>query len=192
MRKVVISICLFVSWIISLFPWFTCERLADKFGYSSLDVQLRLIESIHTDSGVPVTLVRVFHNKFVGAIIDIFHNYLQYWDIRFLVSLVGFPVCLLALVGIYIYLRKQKKEVLSSLIVLLFLLVPILSIMLKSFIPYPLLLIIYSFTLFSFALNGVTALPQTNKVLIFIVLGLFVSIWWVSVYTPDILEFCIQ
>ena len=119
----------------SVKPWLICQRFFDQFYYSSLDLQLRMIESIHAESGTPIFLVRFFHNKLVGSLLDGFRSYTLYFDFRFLTSLIGVTGLLFALVGVY-HLLSEKKTKRSYVFLALIIIYPFFSIFFRSFIPY--------------------------------------------------------
>ena len=90
MRRKIILVVLAVMELVFLKQWLVCTRYADQFHFSPFDLSLRLIEAIHNDGGVPLLIVRLFHNKIVGTTVDIYNNYTHYWDIAFLANLLSF------------------------------------------------------------------------------------------------------
>lgn len=89
MKKVAVIILSFVQ-LFFLSKWLECIRFADKFYFSAFDLKLRLIEAVHNDSGMPLFLVRIFHNKVLGTVIDIYNSYANYLDILFFANLLSF------------------------------------------------------------------------------------------------------
>lgn len=88
-RKIILAIFAAIE-LLFLGQWSTCVRFTEQFHFSSFDLSLRLIEGIHNDGSVPIFLVRLFHNRILGTIVDIYNNYTHYWDITFLLQLLSF------------------------------------------------------------------------------------------------------
>lgn len=90
MKRKIILIILGIFELFFLRQWLVCVRFADNFHFSPFGMSLRLIEAIYNDGGVPLVFVRIFHNKILGTVVDIYDSYLRYWDLVFLISLFSF------------------------------------------------------------------------------------------------------
>ena len=88
-RKIILVVAVIIE-LIFLKQWLSCLRYPGQFHFSQFDLSLRLIEAIHNDGGVPLFIVRLFHNKIVGTVVDVYNSYTHYWDITFLVNLLSF------------------------------------------------------------------------------------------------------
>jgi len=172
--------------------WLECNKFTDFFYFSPLDLQLRIIESVNNDSGIPLFLVRAFHNKLSGGAIDIFRSYTLYWDIRLLMSLIGLTGFFFFLFGVYQFLQQNRQKYLWGVFVLLFLW-PFMAIF-RILIPFHLWLLVYSGFFLCFALYGVLQSNKAkSKVFIPSAIGSFLlGIWWSTVYTPQLLDFCMR
>lgn len=109
MKKLAILIIGIIE-LLFLKQWLACVRFGDHFHFSALDLKLRLIEAVHNDSGVPISIVRAFHNKIVGTLIDIFNNYTQYWSIAFLVNLLSFVGAFGLICSIWYLFQKRYDK----------------------------------------------------------------------------------
>src|SRR5947199_669682 len=107
-NKILTAIVLLIETVTGSF-WITCQKLADKFYFSSYDVALKLDELVHNDVGYATYTVRFFHNKPSIFSIEILNRYLQFWDIQFDVlyfSIVGYFGILY---GFWHVLLKENK-----------------------------------------------------------------------------------
>lgn len=193
MKKIISLIFVLSGFGISWLHWLDCTRIADKFHFSSLDLQLRLIESIHNDVGSQLLIVRLFHNKLLGSIIDIYRSYVLFWDPRFLISIFGFVGLCLFVSGVY-YSVKNKKEYrwLRGVLVVL-LLLPLVEIVFYPHIAFiaKTLIFIIPFIIFQF-FGALKLIQKSVWFAVVFVLLVVVSLWWNSVYTPILLEFCVK
>lgn len=189
MKKILLSLITVISIGYSARLWFVCQKFIDQFYFSSLDLQLRMVEAIHTDSQTPLFFVRFFHNKLTGSLIDVFRSYVLYYDVRFLLSLVGFTGFICALAGVY-YLLVERKHKLLYVFLMLFFVFPFLSIFFRSIIPYQVWLIGFSLIVSVLSIYGIYRLKWNTWLLSVFVLSLLVTIWYQSIYTPLVLRFC--
>lgn len=180
-----------ISSLFSLRTWFACNRLTDPYYFSPFDLQLRLIEAIHSDMGIPLFVVRLFHNKVVGTVLDVFHSYILFWDLRFVFSLIGPAMFALAVIGIYVLL-KNKKPLFFLLILALLALFPFIQILFRSAIPFSFWIAAYSILFMMTGFYGSSKIRITKWSLLFIFSMIVLSWWWNSVYSPLLLEFCVR
>jgi hypothetical protein len=159
--------------------WTQCTGFADHFHFSSFDLNLRLIESIHNDQGVPLWQVRLFHNKVTGAIFDVFAHYLQFWNLLFLTSLISLAGVIGLGVQFYYYFFKKKKALLSSLLLLTILLVPFVEIFYSQRIPFILRFMLLALPLVVWSVLGYRSLLMEKKIntkIIYVIL--LISFWY--------------
>ena len=110
MKKIYILLIIFLAiQVFAIFQWNACRVFVDDFHFSSFDLELRLIEGIHNDVGVPLTEVRMFHNKVTGSLLDIFGHYLQFWNITFLAKFISLAGVVGVGAGLYYFFTKKKN-----------------------------------------------------------------------------------
>jgi hypothetical protein len=190
MRKKFFTILLLCNSLYALKGWTACQKMTDFFYFSSFDLQLRLTESAHNDSGLPLFLVRLFHNKVVGALIDSFRSYTLFWDLRLIISLVGFIGICFFFLGIYYLITVKKKSRMLWIVLIWILLLPFI-IMNRLPIPFHMALSLYTFALLIFAKFGFDQVIGRYPRFFIVAIVLFLlSIWWNTVYNPISLQFC--
>lgn len=175
--KLLIAFILSVQ-VFAVWQWALCTSFSDQFHFSSLDLNLRLIESIHNDVGVPITEVRLYHNKPVGFVFDIFNSYLQFWNVLFLASFLSLAGVFGLAVGFYSFFTK-KKNVFLWLLFGYLLLVPFVEIFGFTKLPYLLRLVLIAIPFVVWSMYGYWNLLKEKKLGIKWIIGLlFVSLWY--------------
>lgn len=123
MRKYILLLFIWITEVLSLIPWKGCWLFTEDFYVSLAKVQSEVIYRLNTATDLPFVLARILHNKVFVFIWDILQSLLTYWDLRFLLELIG----LAGAFGIYLTLwyivtKKEKRIVvyLFLVIVLLF------------------------------------------------------------------------
>ncbi len=189
MKRLIIFITLPI-FIYNLSFWRNCEDFIGKFHFSLFDLELRIMEGIHNDT-LPHALVRVFHNKILGSIIDVYNHYMQFLNIHFMISLLT-VVGLLGLGMAAVYAIKQKHILLLSIGFILSLL-PLGEIVFPQKLFVLKLLLIAPYFVFSLIgwwhfLDGKKhAVPKV--LLFFMLVGL--SVWWSVVFGSDASTYCV-
>jgi hypothetical protein len=183
-NKLLLAVILLIQ-LNSLKLWFYCRDLADTFHFSTLDMQLKLQEAISNDVGFEPLIVRIFHNKVIVSINEIFKQYIHFFDIRFgamFFSLVGYFGIVL---GFY-YLIKVKMRY-RRLVLAFFLLLPFLEVfrLISNFqIRFIVLVVPYVF-LSVFGLSSFLVANKKGgaKALVMLII---VSIWYQFILQSDI------
>lgn len=105
--KIVLLVIVLLVELLTIRFWLVCNKLADFFHFSFFDLTLRLDEAAHNDIGVPIFVVRTFHNKTLGTFVDVYKNFLHFWDILFLVNFIS----IVGVIGIFfaVWYLFQKK-----------------------------------------------------------------------------------
>src|SRR6185369_9234509 len=126
-KKLLLVIILAVQ-IFAIYRWTACADFSGSFHFSAFDLQLRLIESIHTDQNVPLWIVRAFHNKLIGVGFDWFASYLQFWSLTFLVGFISFT----GMFGMgtqFYYFFARKKNLLGWVLFAFVMLIPFVEVL---------------------------------------------------------------
>lgn len=157
---------------------------ADEFRFSQYDLELRLIEGIHSDQGVPLWQVRAFHNKLIGSVFDVFAAYLHFWSPGFLagfLSLAGF----LGIIAGWYYFLTRKKHLFVWILFWLVVLMPFVEIfsVLKDF-PLPFRVVLTALPFLAWSLFGYIQVLQEKKLSVkWLILLLGVSLWYQLITT---------
>jgi hypothetical protein len=152
-----------------------------------------LIESIHNDQGADPRVTRAFHNKATGAILDVSRIYIRYVDPIFLITLLGFGGMIAMVVGLYTLIREERQAKWKYVPLSVLGLLPLIELLAKPPISFPLKIVLFiSLCLFLiyFGINKVK--ERFIPVFIgYILLGLL-TIWWNSVFSPQLLSVCLK
>jgi hypothetical protein len=174
MLLVIMSVQLF-----AVFQWSACHGFADNFHFSSLDLELRLIEGIHADQNTPLWMVRAFHNKLVGTAFDVFGAYLQFWNFSFLAGFISFTG-ILGVGAQFYYFFAGKKNLLLWTAFILVLLMPLVAVLnlIRSF-PSDIRLVLISLPYLIWSMLGYRRMLHEKKIhKKIIVVVLLLSVWY--------------
>lgn len=178
LSKYLLLITIFLIQGFALVQWIGQTEIASQAHFSSFDLQLRLIENIHNDRTIPLWEVRLFHNKLIGSLFDIFGHYLQFWNLVFLSAFFSLAGVVGLGAGLYYFFSRKKHWILWLLFGYL-LLVPFVEIFGSSTVSYNIRLILVAIPFLFWSLFGYWHVLQEKKIgWIWIVLLLLLSIWY--------------
>lgn len=191
--KKTLLILIFITEIITIKSWFICARFADFFHFSLLDLSLRIDESIHADGGVQIFAVRFFHNKALGIIIDVVRDFLHYWDIVFLANFLSMAG-VVGLLFAFWYLFQENKT--RRYVVTLFVFTIVVQLIEIFFKPNINFFIKTMFLFVPFSLISLFGwrefIKNNTKVSLWLVLTTcLLSIWWLLIFSDNILSYCV-
>lgn len=191
MKNIVYTFLIFIQ-IISFYNWRNCKLFEDKFHLSIFDLGLRLNESINNDQGIPIIVVRMFHNKAVGTVLDTLFHYFHFIDISFLVNVFSFTGIFGIAIGIW-YLSSLPVRKKTVIYVILFL-IPLIEIVFKPEAHMILKLILLAFPYILLIIFGYRQYLRDlskSKILLMFALSIL-SVWWLYAMSLDVLRFCIK
>jgi hypothetical protein len=195
MNKYIATMALLVTELFYMRLWLACKELKDFFYFSVQNVQLIVIDHIHNDGGLPVTLVRILHNKATVGIIELIRHYLYFWDIRFLVPLLS-PIGFFALLaGFWYILRAKLPLIYKSGILFVLLSIPAVEMIIKPQVPFAFRLVLLGVPYVAISLVGIlhfirgSRQPIRYTVCIFL---LMLSIWWYMVFQAELTNLCVN
>jgi hypothetical protein len=179
---------------LTLWNWFLCRGFKDMFLFSQPAFQLRLMGEIHTDQTIPVFLTRIFHNKLTQFLLDIISIYIQFWDIRFLLTFLS-PIGIFGLVyGIWHFIHV-KKTLLQKLALLLLLVVPFVIIFPSITLHYYNKVMLLALPYHGIAFYGVWKFLQSKKIpyrTVVIIVLLIISIWLNMIMGDALYNYCMK
>jgi hypothetical protein len=190
--KYIILIFLIIFFGYLLKTHLDCFDYNGNFHYSPYVVSFHIKELITTESNTPIIIVRLLHNKLTVLLFDIFYRYIEFFNILYLVNILGLAG-LFGLIYFYYSLFAQKiKSNFTKVFGALILLLPFLEIfqMVKQDFILKLLIIIFPYQIAAFM--GSVLFVRQNKIsskLIYITL-LILSIGWIIVFNNELLSFC--
>lgn len=192
-KNILIGIATFVQLII-VAGWIACFDFRDQFHLRLFDVILQIEDGVHSDTGVPMILIRIFHNKVTQLFFEFIRHISKFWDTSFLVNFLSIIGFFGLLSGIYYLVKKREKTYIWILLGLLLLLQAVSVVIdLRKFFRFELVLLwVFSQIIIVYGLFHY--LGQGNKLLRFtLVITLIVlSIWWYFVFKRDIYNYCLK
>lgn len=90
-KKILIILTILILFLVYQ-PVADCLSIKDNFRIFPEALMIQLEGEIHADTGIPIALVRFFHNKPTFFGLEILRRLLSFGDINFLVNL---PFCIL-------------------------------------------------------------------------------------------------
>lgn len=184
-KKYLLLLILLVVQLFAVIHWLPCRGFPDNFHFSSLDLELRIIEGIHSDQNVPLWMVRAFHNKLIGTTFDIFGAYLQFWNVSFLAGFIS----LAGIVGIgaqFYYFFAQKRTIWLWLLFGAVLLMPFAEVLnLAKSLPFAIRLGLVSLPYLVWSMLGYWQFFREKKVNMKIIYAvLIISVWYLVAFLP--------
>jgi|SRR6185369_14330048 len=176
--------------LFAVFQWVNCRDFVGEFHYSQINLDLQLTGAIHNDREIPIWLVRVFHNKVVGAFFAVFDSYSKFWGALFLTSFLSFAG--IVGLGAQFYSFFTNKKRFAVWIAFLALLVsPLVEIFLFNYLPFAVRLTLIAFPFVAWSMLGFKFLLEKKKVNSKIVdLLIVVSLWYLLAFHP-LATFCV-
>jgi hypothetical protein len=173
--------------------WKLCTQLYGHFYNNTAEFNLHLQDVIYNDSTQSVLLVRVFHNKIVEGLLDIFRRYTMLIDIRFFISFLSF----IGFVGIlfaiwYIFILKKKKLIV---VFLLLLLIPLGEILLHPNFEFGIKFFYLIFPFMAFSLYGHYQYLNRNMnkwTVLFYICLIVISIGFLSFFPDEFYNYCVK
>lgn len=194
MKPKFIFIVLAVIELLFLKQWFTCVKFASQFYFSAFDLKLRLIEAIHNDGDVPLFIVRLFHNKILGTFLDVYNNYVSYWEITFIIQLLSFVGAFGLFCCIwYLFREKRNRWMLILFAIALFMpFVEIFAILHVSFVFRLALIVIPLFAMSFLGWREFLESEERFKYWLFILLMILSLIWLLNISIQPLSIACLK
>lgn len=193
MIRKIIFIAVAVIDFITLRFWFACSHLEDRFYFSRFDMQLRLDDVIHNDTGVPYFIIHLFHNKLIQTVIDVVKEYILFWDPVFLIQLLSFVGFFGFIYGLYkLGIKKQRRK----LFLIWFISISVIQLWILLPPPNPFLLTtgLIAVLCQAVAFYGLWQFTAQKKWYVYIVLLILiaVSVLWIFILPQNVYNYCIK
>lgn len=175
--------------------WFICQRFTDLFHMSSINIGLQIEDSVHSEKGTSLLLTRLFTNKVVDTVFDLFRMYLQFWDIRFGASWFSLIGYFGIFAGFYYIISNKKKQWYHWAVLLVILLLPLIevlkephvSLVIKSFYLWVPFCLLSLYGMYQFLIHG----NKKRRFFFFIIL-VILSIWWIVFLPYTMPRYCVK
>jgi hypothetical protein len=190
--KYILLISLAAIFIYILGTHLKCTNFNGNFHHSFVVNSFHLNELVATETGVPILVARIFHNKITTFIFDLFNRYVQFFDISYLIKILG-VVGLFGLIYFYFQIfARIIRNTYANIFAILLVLLPFLEI--YQFIKYPfflkLIIFVLPYQIASFIGYLLFMKQRKNIAYAIYFILLMLSIGWIIVFQNELLSFC--
>jgi len=188
-----VLIALAIEAVYLAFWLFHCKNFQEILHVDFKPLALQLQGETSQDYGLPLLVVRVFHNKLVDSFLLIIKTYFRFWDFLFLGELFPFIGGFGILTAGYYFFASKTKRISHWTFFILFLLLPFLELFSYSKTPFLIRIGLFYIVFASISLLGIWkfVLSQKWALLILTVLAI-ISIWWFLIADFNLATFCYQ
>lgn len=191
MKEKILLLLILCLELFAVLHWFDCRDFVGEFHYSQSSLDLRIIEGIHSDQQMPIWFVRIFHNKMMGFVFDVFAQYIQFWNVSFLASFLSLAGVAGLAAQAYAFFVAKKRHVVIWVLFLALLAFPLIEIFLFNHFSFVVRLLIIAFPFVAWSMLGYHYLLEKVHVNSKIIDGLIlVSLWYLFTFHP-IVTYCI-
>ncbi len=179
--------------IFSLKAWLMCRNFVDSYHFSLYDLVLQINDGARHNEGVPVFLVRVFHNKVLQFVIDVYRRYTHFFDWQLLITLISFVGLFGVLLGIWYFVDSKKKNKFVGFLILAMFLTPFIEMLFNPRIDFDLKLFLIAVPFQTVSSIGHYQFMNKHKSLLtlFIYIALIIlSIAWIAIIPGQAFRYC--
>lgn len=197
MKKKIAIFFLLITFVIEAvyfaFWLFHCKNFQEILHVNFEPLLLQLQGETSQDYGLPLLIVRFFHNKLIDAFLLIIKTYFRFWDFLFFGGLFPFIGGFGILIAGYYFFASKTKRILQWIPVLLFLTLPFIELFFYSKIPF-LIRISLFYVFFGFiSLMGIKKFVFSQKwALAILTILAIISVWWFLIADFHLATFCYQ
>lgn len=174
--------------------WLICTDFRSMMDMSSVNIKLQLEDYIHNDTGSSMLLIRFFHNKLTGLVVNMLDKYLKYWDIRFISNIFSLVGVFGMVAGIWYLLHANIAKKYKIFFFCILIVWPIPYVLHGISLTFTYKIFIFYFPYFILSLFGIWSYLRSNNRYAYIVVILlsFISVWWFLLLPREISYFCTQ
>lgn len=177
---------------VSLLP---CKDWTGIFHLSFNEVNIHVNSLIYNDVNTSQFLIRVFHNKLVILLFNLFNRYVQFWNINYLISILSFAGFFGLLYGYWNVITNKIRSRAILFLSFFIIVIPFFEIILQPKINFwfKMLYLVIPYILFSFI--GYENFARTYKkknVIILHVLFLLLTSGWIYTNSLFANSFCVK
>ncbi len=186
---------LFLIWlneVLALTQWGKCRNFSELFHLNYHQGLIQLVGEVNNDQGAGILLTHIFHNKPIFFTAQFLQDYLQFFDVRFLIQFISLTGVAGLLFGFWYVVRNKKTKYSLTLLTVL-LLLPLVEIFFSPHLPFILRSIMLGISYQAFSLFGwyhILDRQQKKRRLFLLFLILLLSIWYLFVFYQQISDYC--
>jgi len=109
-RNVLVILLVSFTEITTFSRWFSCWLFQNEFYFTFQNLTTQLLVSSNEEKGLPLILIRILHNKITGILWGFGVTFLQYIDIRFVMTLLGIAGAIGLYMGFWYFFTKNIKN----------------------------------------------------------------------------------
>jgi hypothetical protein len=197
MKKKITILLLLIALVIEavylVFWLFHCKNFQEILHVNFQPLALQLKGEAGQDYGLPLLIVRFFHNKLIDSFLLIIKTYFRFWDFTFFGELFPFLGGFGILVAGYYFFASKTKRILHWILFLLFLSTPFIELFFSSRIPFLIRIGLFYTFFASISLVGLWKFTLSHKRDIGILMILaIISVWWLLIADFHLATFCYQ
>lgn len=195
LRKIFVIEIFIIEYLI-LEQWFACQRFKDFIHLSSTNMGLYIKDLTNNDAGIPLFIVRFFHNKIIAFFNLLLQYYLRFWDDRFILNLLSIVGCFGMILGVwYLLVRNLKYRKYLRIALIYLLVIPLTEILYEPRIGFIYKIIFLTLPLQLFSLFGIWKFLGVGRNyfrMIIVLILIVLSVWWMRVLPADIYNYCVR
>jgi len=159
--------------------------------FPTLALQLR--GEVNQDYGLPLWIVRFFHNKPIDTLLLIIKTYFRFWDFLFFGELFPFIGVFGILAAGYYFFTSNTKRLWQWILFALFLVLPFVELLFYAKVPF-LIRIGMFYAVFGFiSVLGIKKFVLLQKwAFVVLIILAAISFWWFAVADFHLASFCYQ
>jgi hypothetical protein len=190
--KYIIIACQILLFIVLIKIFIVCTNYNGNFHFSTNVVNFHINELIATENETNIFIVRLFHNKITASLFDIISRYIQFFDINYLINILGIAGLFGVLCFYYLLFTKKLKSKIAKALGIMVPLLPFFEIFQILKILFTLKLILFIVTYQVLALIGSYFFIKRadKKTFIIFLLLLIISFVWILVFKNELTSFC--
>jgi hypothetical protein len=193
MRKILIAIAFFIE-LFSISKWNSCWLFKDFFYFTPKMLTARVIDAINLNSGAPVLLIHIMHNKIIYFLWGSLQTQLEYWDVRFLQVFIGVIGFFGIMFVIWYLLTSLRKNFYIWLLIVFYIIISFVEAFFQPNIVYFWKLVIFGGLLELLSLIGLWQFlkPKSKEHYLFIVFLLVISVCALILFPLSYQSFCLK
>ena len=192
-KTFLLTVFLLLIQIFSIKTWLMCRDFVDSYHFSLYDLILQIDDAVRSNEGVPAFLIKVFHNKALQFVIDMYKRYTHFFDWQLLITLISVVGVFGVIMGIWYFVDSKKKNKFIGFLILAMFLIPFIEILIAPNINFYLKLFFITVPFQAVSIYGHFQFLTKHKSLLtlFIYIALIVlSIAWMTFIPNQAFNYC--
>lgn len=190
--KILILLFSLLLFAYQMYLWSFCNNLNSNYHFSIYQMKITTDNLIHNDIGLPINLIRLYHNKIIIFINEIYNIFIMFLDVKLLVNMI-LPIGILGLISFGININEFLRKYYIKASILVFTLFLFYKILLNPSSFYFLQIMTIGVFMEFYSLLGLSKFLDKGKrkrKILFILLFVWFSVFWQIFLGKEILNFC--